>query len=94
MARYKVILKYDGTAFKGMQRQLDVRTVQAEVEASLKKIGWQGQSIIFAGRTDSGVHASGQVIAFDMDWQHADQDLLNALNSTLPQDISATSVTQ
>ena len=84
MARYKVILVYDGTAFKGMQRQVNVRTVQQVVEDALRQIGWQGASIIAAGRTDAGVHASGQVIAFDLDWQHSEQDLLNALNACLP----------
>lgn len=89
MARYKISIAYDGTAFSGMQRQQDDRTVQSEVESCLAKIGWCGVSILFAGRTDSGVHASGQVIAFDLDWQHSSNDLLNAINANLPLDIAA-----
>lgn len=89
MARYKVILVYDGTAFKGMQRQAEARTVQQVVEDALCQIGWNGASIIAAGRTDTGVHASGQVIAFDLDWQHTEQDLLNAINANLPEDVAA-----
>lgn len=89
MARYKVILSYDGTAFSGMQRQSNARTVQEVVEDGLRQIGWQGQSILAAGRTDAGVHAEGQVIAFDLDWKHSEQDLLNAVNACLPEDTAA-----
>ncbi|KAA3647002.1 MAG: tRNA pseudouridine(38-40) synthase TruA [Chloroflexi bacterium] len=94
MARYKVILAYDGTDFSGFQRQTEARTVQAEVEKALSKIGWQGSSILAAGRTDAGVHAAGQVVAFDLDWKHADTDLLNAINATLPLDIAVQQVEQ
>jgi len=92
MARYKVILIYDGTAFHGMQRQASDRTVQGEVEGALRKIGWQGNSLTAAGRTDQGVHASGQVIAFDLDWRHSHLDLQNALNAALPADVSVKNV--
>ena len=68
MARYQVILAYDGTHFAGFQRQARSRTVQGVVEAALRQLGWQGRAILSAGRTDTGVHASGQVIAFDLDW--------------------------
>lgn len=88
MARYQVILTYDGAAFNGMQRQSNARTVQGEVEDALRKIGWAGQSITAAGRTDTGVHASGQVIGFDFDWGHSPEDLQNALNATLSQDVA------
>jgi tRNA pseudouridine38-40 synthase len=91
MAHYKVILSYDGTNFLGFQRQSDVRTVQGEVENALNKIGWQGRNILAAGRTDSGVHASGQVIAFDLNWDHTNRDLQRALNANLPIDIAVSS---
>ncbi|MFN7035447.1 MAG: tRNA pseudouridine(38-40) synthase TruA [Bellilinea sp.] len=92
MARYQVIIAYDGTHFRGFQRQGSSRTVQAEVEAALRSLGWQGESILYAGRTDSGVHALGQVIAFDLNWQHTPQQLLKALNVSLPEDVAARSV--
>jgi len=92
MERYQVILAYDGTHFQGFQRQGSVRTVQAEVEAALRQIGWQGQTILSAGRTDSGVHASGQVIAFDMEWAHSVEELGRALNANLPMDVAAKAV--
>jgi len=93
MARYQVILAYDGTNFVGSQRQAKKsRTVQGELEKALRKLGWSGRSVLLAGRTDAGVHASGQVAAFDLDWAHADGDLLRALNANLPADMAARDV--
>ena len=92
MARYQVKIAYDGTEFFGMQRQLDDRTVQGEIEISLRKMGWDDQSIQFAGRTDAGVHANGQVIVFNLNWKHGTEKLLKALNSVLPKDIAGKKV--
>lgn len=66
--------------------------MQAEVESALRQLGWQGKSILSAGRTDTGVHASGQVIAFDLDWKHPPEELRSALNAALPLEIAAHSV--
>ena len=87
MARYKLILAYDGTAFAGSQRQAKRRTVQGELEKALCVLGWSGRSVVLAGRTDTGVHASGQVAAFDLEWQHSMDALLRALNAGLPADM-------
>jgi tRNA pseudouridine38-40 synthase len=95
LEHYKSIVAYDGTEFLGFQRQSNTsgtRTVQGEIENALKKIGWVDRSIIFAGRTDSGVHASGQVIKFTLDWNHSTLDLQKAVNAYLPEDISFRSV--
>jgi tRNA pseudouridine38-40 synthase len=92
MARYQVILAYDGTQYCGFQRQANASTVQGAVERALRRIGWQGRAIMAAGRTDSGVHASGQVIAFDLDWNHSPQDLQAAMNAHLPTDIAVLAV--
>ena len=92
MARYKVILAYDGTRFFGSQRQAEVRTVQSELETALRKLGWDDRSIALAGRTDAGVHAAGQVAAFDLAWNHPSQALLRALNALLPDDLAVRSV--
>lgn len=92
MVRYKIILAYDGTEFFGSQRQAEARTVQSVVEAALRKLGWREQSILLAGRTDSGVHASGQVVSCDLEWNHTTDELLRALNATLPSDVAARSV--
>jgi tRNA pseudouridine38-40 synthase len=88
MARYQVILAYDGTGFQGSQRQVNIRTVQGELEKSLRKYGWSGKSILMAGRTDTGVHATGQVAAFEMNWAYTEDKLLRALNADLPPDIA------
>jgi tRNA pseudouridine38-40 synthase len=92
MARYQIILAYDGTGFYGFQKQASSRTVQGVVEEALRRLNWQGTSLLAAGRTDTGVHASGQVIAFDLDWRHSEQDLLRALNANLPSDVAASCV--
>ncbi|NJD57771.1 MAG: tRNA pseudouridine(38-40) synthase TruA [Anaerolineales bacterium] len=89
MERYQVILAYDGSHYKGFQRQAHAQSVQAAVENALRKLNWQGKSILAAGRTDTGVHATGQVIAFDLDWEHGSQELQTALNAHLPADVVA-----
>jgi tRNA pseudouridine38-40 synthase len=92
MEHYQVILAYDGSHFKGFQRQAKARSVQGVVEGALRKLNWQGKSILAAGRTDTGVHATGQVIAFELEWKHGAQDLLTALNSLLPSDVAVKEV--
>ena len=94
MARYKVILTYDGTHFQGYQRQGPVRTVQAEMETALRGLGWQGKTVLSSGRTDSGVHAAGQVVAFDLDWSHSEEALARALNANLPADAAVREVSR
>src|SRR5690242_9535605 len=96
MARYQLTLTYDGTDFFGSQRQAShqlgpgasKRTVQGELEKALCKLGWTGRSVILSGRTDTGVHATGQVASFDLDWSHSDEDLVRALNALLPADLA------
>jgi len=95
MERYQIIIAYDGTEFLGSQRQASVapgrneavRTVQGELEKALQKIGWRGKSILLAGRTDTGTHATGQVASFDIDWFHEPDELMSALNANLPSDM-------
>jgi tRNA pseudouridine38-40 synthase len=88
--RYQLKLAYDGTHYKGFQRQAEDRTVQLVVESALRKLGWTGNSLQFAGRTDTGVHATGQIIAFDLCWNHSTDQLIRALNANLPEDVAAT----
>ena len=91
MARYQLTLAYDGTDFFGSQRQATKRTVQGELEKALCTLGWVGRSVLMAGRTDTGVHAAGQVAAFDLDWTHPADELLRALNANLPEDLAVRS---
>ena len=89
MTRYAAILAYDGTAYQGFQRQpAPAPTIQRAVEDALEAATGQPTAILAAGRTDSGVHASGQVIAFDAAWRHEAVDLMRAVNARLPQDIA------
>ena len=90
--RYKAVIAYDGTAFSGMQRQKNSCSVQSAVEKALTSIGWRGKSILAAGRTDAGVHASGQVIAFDLAWKHSLDEMQRAVNAALPADIAVKKV--
>ena len=89
MAVYKSIIAYDGTDFRGFQRQANRRrTVQGVLEEALSGLGWRGRSLLSAGRTDAGVHARGQVIAFELEWAHGTERLTKALNARLPADLS------
>src|SRR5574338_1412196 len=88
MARYQLTLAYDGAEFFGSQRQANKRTVQGELEKALVKIGWNGRSVILSGRTDTGVHATGQVASVDIHWSHSVEDLLRAVNAELPSDMA------
>jgi tRNA pseudouridine38-40 synthase len=62
--------------------------VQGEIEKAIEKVTRQKVRIVGAGRTDAGVHALGQVIAFNVMWRHSAQDLQRALNAVLPMDIA------
>jgi tRNA pseudouridine38-40 synthase len=94
MNRYRAVLAYDGTAYAGFQRQArGTPTIQGSVEAALRRISsGQDITVLGAGRTDAGVHATGQVIAFDMNWRHEPSALLRALNANLPTDIALQSL--
>lgn len=92
MARYQIILAYDGSDLSGSQRQAKNRTAQSELEEALRSLGWQGRSVLMAGRTDTGVHASGQVAAFDLAWKHPLDELVRAINSHLTADVAVRAV--
>lgn len=86
---YKSIVAYDGTDYHGFQRQAEPeRTVQAALEAALRAVGWQEQSLLAAGRTDAGAHAGGQVVAYRLVWGHPADRLTAALNAALPPDVA------
>ena len=89
MTRFRATLAYDGTAYQGLQRQRPpAPTIQAAVEAAVSAISAQSVVMVAAGRTDAGVHAAGQVIAFDLNWKHGEDELLRAINAKLPPDIA------
>src|ERR1700722_8267953 len=84
---HKLTIAYRGTEFSGWQRQAAKRTVQECIEAALEKIWGQKISLQGSGRTDTGVHALGQVASFNAPRLHADTVLQRALNANLPRDV-------
>lgn len=89
--RFKAIVSYDGSQFKGWQIQDDVRTVQGEIEKALSKISKKDIAITASGRTDAGVHAENQIFHFDSD---LDIPWKKAMNTLLPRDIYIQNVTK
>src|SRR3954463_13444631 len=93
MPSFRLTLAYDGTDFSGSQVQPNRRTVQGELEAVLGKLSSSPVRTVFAGRTDAGVHAAGQVATAGLPaWTATAQDLRSALNASLPNDLAATDV--
>lgn len=86
--RVRMIVAYDGTDYSGFQRQADVPTIQEELETALAQLTQESITVLMAGRTDAGVHALGQVVAFDTAWRHGIDDLHRAMNAVLPADIA------
>lgn len=86
--RYRVTVAYDGTDFAGFQSQPNQRTVQGTLEKALMKMS-KGEAVAVygSGRTDSGVHAYGQVVHFDYPKLLPATSMLRALNSLLPLDM-------
>lgn len=94
MARYKAVVEYDGAAYFGFQRLRGQPSVQAALEQAIESIAGQPIGILGAGRTDSGVHARGQVISFDLTWRHTTADLLRAMNANLPADVAVRALSE
>ena len=83
--RYRATVEYDGSDFFGFQRQAPGQpTIQAELERALEILAHRPVAVTGAGRTDTGVHACGQVISFDLDWSHGVAALQRAANANLP----------
>jgi len=89
MPRIKVVIEYDGSQYHGFQRQKNARTIQEAIETAIRNLTGERVSIQAAGRTDTGVHALGQVIAFETNASIPAQRWALALNSELPADIFA-----
>ena len=68
--QFALICQYDGTSYQGFQSQRNQNTIQDKIEFSLNKISNEKIHIEYAGRTDSGVHATHQVITFKTNWSH------------------------
>ena len=83
MPRYRLRIEYDGTPYVGWQRQENGPSVQGAIEAAILSLTGETVSIRGAGRTDSGVHAMGQVAHADLSRQWKEHTLRNALNAHL-----------
>lgn len=95
MPRYKCVVEYDGTAFSGWQRQADVSSVQQTLEEAIEAFSGESVRIHTAGRTDAGVHASGQVMHFDLQKEFPTGKVQGALNHySRPMPVSVLSVVQ
>lgn len=93
MVKLKLTLSYDGTNFSGYQVQPNKRTVQSELEKALQRMHKQKDIKVYAsGRTDTGVHAIGQVVHFESFLELEEEKWKRALNTLLPEDIAITQV--
>lgn len=84
---YRATIAYDGTGYRGWQCQPGVPTVAGALAGALERVVGDGPRIAAAGRTDSGAHAHGQVVAFVLRRNWAPQDLAGAVNLALPDDV-------
>lgn len=90
MRNFKLTLEYDGTNYFGWQRQADDKrlpTIQGTLEKALKRLFGKKVSVTGSGRTDTGVHALGQVASFKVKTDIPAKNILRALNTYLPGDI-------
>ena len=85
--RLALIVEYDGTDYSGFQYQRDSPSIQEQLEKAITALTGEAVRVGAAGRTDAGVHALGQVVAFDTGSTHSPATVLRALNHRLPDDI-------
>jgi tRNA pseudouridine38-40 synthase len=84
---YRLVVEYDGSAFHGFQYQPALRTVAGALEAGLTRLYRAPVKVTAAGRTDAGVHATGQVVSFRAERDFPIERLALALNANLPDDL-------
>lgn len=90
---FKLVVAYDGTAYVGWQVQPEGETIQGHLEQGLREVTNREIRVTASGRTDSGVHALGQVVSFESDTSLDANTLHRAINAKLPRDIRVLSVT-
>jgi tRNA pseudouridine38-40 synthase len=81
-------IEYDGTAYNGWQRQRTGDGVQEHVETALSRVADEAVEVVCAGRTDTGVHATGQVVHFDSNKERSERGWLLGANTNMPDDIA------
>jgi tRNA pseudouridine38-40 synthase len=85
---YRLVVEYDGSAFHGLQYQPALRTIAGSLESALSRLFHEAVKITAAGRTDAGVHATGQVISFSTEQAFPIERLALALNAGTPADLA------
>ncbi len=86
-SRLAMCLEYDGSNFHGWQTQRGVVTVQETVEEAVSSVADEQIQVITAGRTDAGVHATGQIVHYDTRSNRSNQAWLRGVNSNLPESV-------
>jgi tRNA pseudouridine38-40 synthase len=86
--RIALLVEYDGTPYAGSQLQSNGPSVQAELERSIEEMTGAFARVAFAGRTDAGVHALGQVVAYDTETVYGCEEFIGGLNVRLPASIA------
>lgn len=86
--RLALTIEYEGTRYHGFQSQPDKPSIQDELERAIERLTGERIRVNGAGRTDAGVHAEGQVVAFDTTSEHPTETFISALNHYLPPDIA------
>lgn len=95
MTNYRLVLSYDGTRYRGWQKQGNTdNTIQAKLEALLSRLLGQDIEVAGSGRTDAGVHAKAQVCSFRAETNMRCEELLKKIREYLPDDIGAVSLTE
>lgn len=88
MPQYRLLLEYDGTDYHGWQLQPDARTLQGVLETALATVLRHPVRVAASGRTDAGVHATGQVVSFRSEHLVEPRDLRRSLNALTPPDMA------
>ena len=86
--RYAAVLEYDGSQFNGWQIQKNASSIQETLEDALSQVGDESIRVIAAGRTDTGVHATGQVVHFDSSSERTLRSWLRGCNTILPKGVA------
>lgn len=89
MPRYRATVEYNGSAYNGFQAQAGQPTVQGAIETAITAFCGESVRIAAAGRTDTGVHATGQVVSFDLDRDWPARTVMNALNAHMVEQATA-----
>ena len=92
--RLALIIEYDGTRYSGFQFQANAPSVQAELESAIERLTGETVRVAGAGRTDAGVHASGQVVSFETASELGAERFAAGMNFHLPRDVAVRRVSE